>query len=231
MVLEVWSLVKLRIKLAEAIRSIKTCITNNQRTVTVQSSDGPREMDADLIASAIIREARERTLSVDPQFDFSEVRVGCPAEWDREQRIRLQGLLRDAGIDVPLADILDEPVAAAISWIDQRQRSGAPSTEEMSRLVVFDYGGGTLDIAVCEITWKGHHPEITVLSCDGVTDAGDRLDQALADHVMERIKQEDGVGSDKVVSSSKGPSNSPFDGPRRSYRLRTKRPSTLHPSG
>lgn len=180
----------------DAIRSIKTRITQNETAVTVQSVDGALVLDADEIASAIIREARHRTMSIDPGFDFTNVRVGCPAEWDRSQRLRLQRVLREAGIEVALADILDEPVAAAIAWIDQRQRSGTPPQEEKTRLLVFDYGGGTLDIAVCEITWKGHQPEITVLSCDGVTDAGDRLDEALAQHVSERMYNEHGVQID-----------------------------------
>lgn len=174
----------------DAIRSIKTRITNNQSTVTVQTSDGAQEFDADLIATSIIKEAVRRTLAVDPTFDFSGLRVGCPAEWERHQRVRLQAILRNAGVNVALADILDEPVAAAIAWIDQRQRSEGPPSEGKSRLVVFDYGGGTLDIAVCEITWKDHHPEITVLSCDGVTDAGDVLDNALVEHVRLRLGME-----------------------------------------
>lgn len=180
----------------DAIRSIKTCITKHEKTVTVQAVDGPLVLQADEIASAIIREARERTLAIDPGFDFTNVRVGCPAEWDRSQRLRLQQVLREAGIEIALADILDEPVAAAIAWIDQQQRSGTSPGEDKTRLLVFDYGGGTLDIAVCEITWKEHQPEITVLSCDGITDAGDRLDESLAQHVSERIYAEHGVHID-----------------------------------
>lgn len=177
------------------IHSIKTRITNNQSSVTVQTDEGPQELDADEVATAIIREAVRRALALDPAFDFSALRVGCPAQWERHQRVRLKQILHNAGVDVALADILDEPVAAAIAWIDQRQRIEGPPSEEKSRMLVFDYGGGTLDVAVCEITWKNHLPEITVLACDGATDAtGDVLDKAILDYVRRGL----GMSADQL---------------------------------
>src|SRR5262249_5455315 len=47
------------------------------------------------------------------------------------------------------------------------------------RVVVFDCGGGTLDVAVIEVR-PGTPPEITLLSAAGLPEAGDALDERIA---------------------------------------------------
>jgi hypothetical protein len=106
----------------------------------------------------------------------SPVRMGCPAMWDGKQRRRLVELARRAGLQVTLASIVDEPVAAGIAWLAGRK----PETAEPMRVLVFDMGGGTLDIAVLDVRGPKHH-DVSVLAAIGVAEAGDTLDDAITE--------------------------------------------------
>jgi len=165
------------------IRSVKTAITRNQNVVHVPAGLGT--FQADTVIEMIIRESLRRAGWHELGSKLAGVRAGCPAMWDRNQRLRLQSILASADVNVELADIIDEPIAAAIGWVNQRRLAHGEMVE--GRLVVFDYGGGTLDIAICDVQWALNQPEITVLSCDGLAEAGDLLDQGLFDYVSERL--------------------------------------------
>lgn len=168
---------------ARVIRSVKASITDKRDYVQVPS--GAEAFKADDIAEMIIREALTRVGWEQMRSNVAGVRAGCPAMWDRDQRSRLQAILSAAGVNVELADVVDEPIAAAIGWVNQRRLSHQEAVE--GRLVVFDYGGGTLDIAVCEVQWVNNQPEVTVLSCDGFAEAGDLLDRRLFDYVAGQL--------------------------------------------
>jgi cell division ATPase FtsA len=80
-----------------------------------------------------------------------------------------------AGLAVALDNLVDEPVAAGIAWL-----SGAPASRSGPlRVVVFDMGGGTLDIAVLDVRGESRR-DIAVLAALGIPEAGDALDAALA---------------------------------------------------
>jgi hypothetical protein len=168
---------------ANVIRSVKTAITHDVRKVSPPA--GSTTLPADEVASLIIGESLARAGWEQMRPQLAGVRAGCPAMWDRQQRMRLQRILTGVGINLDLADIIDEPIAAAIGWVNQRRLTHEEAVE--GRLVVFDFGGGTLDIAVCDVQWVNNQPEVTVLSCDGWAQAGDVLDQTLYAYVAEQL--------------------------------------------
>src|SRR5262249_2013927 len=104
----------------------------------------------------------------------SLVRLGCPAMWDGRQRRRLLGAAQRADLPVVLATMVDEPVAAGIAWL-----ANQPSETGPLRVVVFDMGGGTLDIAVLDVR-GGTHRELAVLAAVGMAEAGGAVDEAIA---------------------------------------------------
>jgi len=156
-------------------RSAKRCITRNETHVRI--GDGTT-MDADVgirgILSAIAFNARAGGAVLSPET----TRLGCPAMWTGEQRQRLLGLAGEAGLPVTDHTLIDEPVAAGVAWV-QRQRSLRRDLE--GKLLVFDMGGGTLDVALLDVVSEfGHDAEISVLSSWGIDEAGDSLDTAIA---------------------------------------------------
>jgi hypothetical protein len=151
---------------------------------------------------AILREAARRSAAQGRDLGRAEVvRVGCPAMWDGRQRRRLLGVAEKAGIRVGLADLIDEPVAAGIAWLSRSR----PDTSVPLRIVVFDMGGGTLDVAVLDVRGVSFAKDsasgpldgppsriqgardVSVLAALGNTFAGDTLDSALSDDIEDML--------------------------------------------
>ena len=161
----------------QAVRSIKRCITERRDFVRVDTPTGVRDVRADELIVAVLREAADRGQAKGQDMTRKGIlRLGCPAMWDGRQRRRLLHLAQQAGLAVTLASLVDEAVAAGIAWLASRRTE---STVPL-RVVVFDMGGGTLDIAVLDIRGINHH-DVSVLAALGIPEAGDALDEAIAD--------------------------------------------------
>jgi hypothetical protein len=162
-------------------RSIKRAITNGQADVvidgvTVPVDDGIRELLRELAARA------RDDLDLEPGV----VRLGCPAMWTGKQRKRLLDVARAAGLPVDDHTLIDEPVAAGIAWVNNRMARSGQGVR--GQLLVFDMGGGTLDVAVLDVHADlGRDPEISVLSSWGIDEAGDALDEALAAELEDQL--------------------------------------------
>lgn len=71
-----------------------------------------------------------------------------PASFQTAQRRDTIKAAELAGIKVQGGDLLDEPVAAFLDYLFEHGADLAPELREPKRLVVFDFGGGTCDVAV-----------------------------------------------------------------------------------
>ncbi len=101
---------------------------------------------------------------------------------------RMQAACRLAGL--PSFSFLEEPTAAALSYARMNQRA--------QRVLVFDFGGGTLDVTIMELDDRGRP---TFLATDGVPVGGDLLDRRI---VMGRLLRHFGEGA------TLGPRRLPF---------------------
>jgi hypothetical protein len=178
----------------QVIRSAKRAITRRADSFTVFDGKRHVEVDADEVIREILREivvvADDAFVSLD---DESEVRLGCPAMWEGDQRRRLIRLAKEAGISVSENTVIDEPIAAGIAWVNQRTREGQ---QVSGKLLVFDMGGGTLDVAVLHVDARPTEPGkkripplVSVQSSIGIDEAGDALDDAMEVDFCERLLQ------------------------------------------
>ena len=164
------------------VRSVKRAITQRKTKeplpVENQPQGQPQILYEDAIRSLLIR---VRELLGDDLGD-SAIRLGCPAMWDASQRQELLDLAREAGFTVQYDTLIDEPVAASMAWYEgERLKNRSPQ----GRVLVFDMGGGTLDVAVMNIVEAGHTPEIYVLASDGLSEAGDVLDASIGEVLLQ----------------------------------------------
>jgi molecular chaperone DnaK len=160
----------------QVIRSVKSSITQDQPEVTFGDGDAAVEVQRDDIIVEILRELGKRSKDNGLQLNrHRDLRLGCPAMWRRDQRQLLTDLVAAAGIRVDALTLVEEPVAAGLAWIS----SGYVEPETIDgRLLVFDMGGGTLDVAVLDVE-AGNPPGVRVLASVGVATAGDALDEAI----------------------------------------------------
>lgn len=180
---------------ASLIRSVKRAITRRQTIVT--SEDGSVSANRDEVIIALLSEVAQRARA--NQLDVAApgaVRLGCPSMWDADQRRLLLDLAQKAGLAVGASTLIDEPIAAGLTWIHQRGRAG--EFHDNDRVLIFDMGGGTLDVALLDVTTgPGREPEIYVLASKGIDEAGDRLDDALTADFL-RLIAEHGVDVDAL---------------------------------
>lgn len=169
------------------IRSVKRAITERRTHIEIVADEGTHQVDADEVIVALLRELVARAAAAGrPLQGGDEVRLGCPAMWDGEQRRRLVSLAERAGLSIHASSLVDEPIAAGIAWVTHRYLAHGHSPE--GRLLVFDMGGGTLDIGVLDVV-GGARPKISVLSAVGVDKAGDALDRSIADELTRGLAE------------------------------------------
>ncbi len=101
---------------------------------------------------------------------------------------RMQAACKLAGL--PEVSFLEEPTAAALSY--------ARTATREQRVLVFDFGGGTLDVTIMRLDGRGGRE---FLATDGVPVGGDLLDQRI---VMGRLLRHFGEGA------TLGPRRLPF---------------------
>lgn len=80
--------------------------------------------------------------------------VSIPASFEANQRKELMEALETNGMTISKQSLIDEPNAAFISYIHDSEDSEKPllvSPHYNSKVLVFDFGGGTCDISILEI--------------------------------------------------------------------------------
>ncbi len=124
--------------------------------------------------------ALEMRLRAERELDRPVTRalVGRPVHWSRSEagddlaRERMETALRQAGFEA--FDFMPEPIAAGLRL--------ATSLDEPRTVLVFDFGGGTLDVTVMRIGGRARE----VLSTSGVPVGGDLLDEDVMDRRLLR---------------------------------------------
>lgn len=156
------------------IRSAKRAITDRRDQLDVGSGGySAAKFPRDEVVIAILKEVASRTRQTGLSLRSAKaLRFGCPAEWGADQRGLMLDLAAAAGIPVERAEMVKEPVAAALDWLERQADRGR---EVNGRLLAFDMGGGTLDIAVLEVAAM----DVKVLASAGSTVAGDALDEEM----------------------------------------------------
>jgi molecular chaperone DnaK len=112
---------------------------------------------------------------------ISEAVITVPAYFNDNQRQATKDAGAIAGLDVKR--IINEPTAAALAY-------GIDKTKESQKILVFDLGGGTLDVTVMEFG----EGVFEVLSTSGDTQLGGTdMDEAIINFLNEDFKKKEGI--------------------------------------
>ncbi len=119
-----------------------------------------------------------------------EAVITCPAYFDDNQRTATRDAGEIAGFKV--LRIINEPTAACLAY-------GLEKAGKEQKIMVFDLGGGTLDVTVLDMWPEGG---FEVKSTSGDTQLGGTdMDNVLIDHITSEFKKESGLDlkSDKMA--------------------------------
>ncbi len=104
-----------------------------------------------------------------------------PAYFNDNQRTATKDAGTIAGLEV--VRIINEPTAAALAY-------GIDKTEKEQKILVYDFGGGTLDVTIMEFS----EGVFEVISTSGDTQLGGTdMDSAIVDYVAGEFKKESGI--------------------------------------
>ncbi len=121
----------------------------------------------------------------------SKAVITVPAYFNDNQRQATKDAGSIAGLEV--VRLVNEPTAASLAY-------GIDKAGKEQKILVFDLGGGTLDVTIMEMGAEG---TFEVLSTSGDTQLGGTdMDNALVDHIADEFKRENGIDlrNDKMAS-------------------------------
>jgi molecular chaperone DnaK len=118
-----------------------------------------------------------------------DVVITCPAYFNDNQRQATKDAGEIAGLKV--LRIINEPTAACLAY-------GLEKAEKEQRIMVFDLGGGTLDVTIMEMAQGVFHVQAT----SGDTQLGGTdMDRVMLEYIVGQFKRETGIDlmSDKMA--------------------------------
>ena len=131
--------------------------------------------------SAFILQKIKRDAEAFTGDTISKAVITVPAYFNDNQR----QATKDAGIiaGLEVVRIINEPTAASLSF-------GLDKNKEDMKILVFDFGGGTLDVTIMEMGGG----VFEVMSTSGDTQlGGSDMDKAIIDYVVDEFRKKEGV--------------------------------------
>lgn len=134
----------------------------------------------------VVKRARENSKISDLAGKDDVVYLCCPASWGRRARRILFESAKGAGLNVKsYRQLIDEPVAAGWHVLSDPQSKN-------ERVLVFDAGGGTVDVALLSATSRNgaERRVITVVNADAIPESGDKSDEVFAQKMSAALGRE-----------------------------------------
>lgn len=162
------------------IRSIKRKMGTNE-TVSING----KEYLPEEISAKILTELIEHCKSLNPKAEIAGLVVSVPYDFDDSAKKATMKACELAGLSEKLICLIEEPKAAALAYNFRHQLN------QDEKIMVFDFGGGTLDITLFNVVEKDEsHIKLQVISEGGKAfHGGDNVDEYILNKCYEFIKE------------------------------------------
>ncbi len=161
------------------IKNVKRKMGSNEKVTALGKEYTPQQISAYILmkikkdAEAFVGEPIEKAV------------ITVPAYFNDNQRQATKDAGKIAGLDV--VRIINEPTAAALAY-------GLDKSGKEQKILVFDLGGGTLDVTIMDFD----DGVFQVLSTSGDTQlGGSDMDEALTNYVIGEFQKETGIDLSK----------------------------------
>ncbi|MCL2406779.1 MAG: Hsp70 family protein [Defluviitaleaceae bacterium] len=166
------------------IRSIKRKMGTNEPILLDGKNFLPEE-----ISALILKELVRHIYSLNPKAEIAGLVVSVPYDFDDAAKKATMRAVRLAELSDKLICLIEEPKAAALTYNFRRE------LDLDERILVFDFGGGTLDITLFHVTEKTESSlRLQVISEGGeASHGGDNIDDMLAEFCYRTITAKTGL--------------------------------------
>lgn len=167
------------------VRSIKRKMGTDERVELGDKGHLPEEISARILVELV-----GHVQNLNPKAEVAAVVVSVPYDFDDAAKKATMRAVEIAGLKDRLICLIEEPKAAALSYNFRRELC----LDE--RILVFDFGGGTLDITLFHVTEKDENSlKLMVISEGGeASHGGDNIDDRLMGQCYEYIANKAGAG-------------------------------------
>ena len=161
------------------IKNVKRKMGSNEKVTALGKEYTPQQISAYILQKI----KKDAEAFIGEPIDKAVITV--PAYFNENQRQATKDAGKIAGLDV--IRIINEPTAAALAY-------GLDKSGESQKILVFDLGGGTLDVTIMDFD----DGVFQVLSTSGDTQlGGSDMDEAITEYVIGQFRNETGIDLDK----------------------------------
>ena len=144
------------------------------------------------ISAIILKKIRSEALERlhDTRDDLSSAAISVPTSFGSRQREATIEAASLAGFTREGVVLIDEPSAALIHYIyDRREKGQEIDFTRSNKVLVFDMGGGTLDVSIAQIEPTDERLHLQIMSRSRYTElAGTEFDLRLAAYLVQKLK-------------------------------------------
>ncbi len=172
------------------IRSIKRKMGTNEKIII----DGEEYLPED-ISAKILKELAQHCQSLNPKAEIAGLVVSIPYDFDDAAKKATMRACEKAGFKDKLICLIEEPKAAALAYNFRH------NLEENEKFMVFDFGGGTLDITIFHVVEKNDkRMKLHVISEGGEAyHGGDNIDEILCELCYQFIEKKTGQKKEDIA--------------------------------
>ena len=160
--------------------SIKSKLGSGKKISVLGRLVQPYEIVADIIKH--IKKTAETEKADSRNTNYNQAVVTIPINFNGKQREELRKAFNLAGISIDT--FIHEPFAALIGFMHTDPEMKKTLTSRNSHVLVFDWGGGTLDITIVKIE-QNRLWELSTSELTGI--AGDKFDEELMNLFSNRF--------------------------------------------
>jgi len=165
------------------IRSVKRKMGTNEKI-----SLGGKDYLPEEISAKILRELADHCHSLNPKAEIAGLCLSVPYDFDDSAKKATMRAAALAGLEDKLICLIEEPKAAALAYNFRHVLAIG------EKILVFDFGGGTLDITLFHVAEKDEtRIKLRVISEGGEAyHGGDNVDEAILERCYELIREKTG---------------------------------------
>lgn len=175
------------------IRSIKRKMGTEEKVKFGDSFYYPEEISAKILQTII-----DTTKKINPKAEIVGIVIAVPHDFSDIAKNKTIEALKLSGYGDKLISLIEEPRAIALSYSIQNE------IEKDENILIFDFGGGTLDLTLFNVNSKDDKKiEVQVIKDSGKANhGGDNVDQILLNKFYEFIYDEKGISTDELTKTN-----------------------------
>ena len=176
------------------VRSAKRHMGTNTKFQMGDLSFTPEQLSA-----KILKELIDHIYSLNPNAEIAGIVISVPYDFDDNAKKSTVEAVRIAGFENKLISLIEEPKAAALALTRHQP------INEGENILIFDFGGGTLDLTIFRVTEKTKNmTSLKVISQGGAANhGGDIMDEVILKKFYEIIENKTGTTSDEISLENK----------------------------